>query len=199
MKCFCRSAVVFIFFLVLFFAPGRVFAERPSEGIGKWLQEKGFFSGYIDSSLKGQDDMQAIPIGMRFGFDLKPFLEKFDIQPKGMVELVYEPFISAITEPRDNVELGCGIMLKYSYPLTQKLYPFVELGTGLYYMTINTYEQSTQFNFVNQGGGGIAYFIRPDLAVSLTYRRRHISNCSIEKPNGGIEANVYLAGVSYYF
>jgi hypothetical protein len=43
------------------------------------------------------------------------------------------------------------------------------------------------------------YFFREHWAFSAEYRRRHVSNAGIKQPNGGIDSNVYLFGVSYYF
>ncbi len=188
-----------ILFLFICLGQASVSAERPSEGIGKWLQEVGVFTGYIKADLKNQKDMEAVPMGFRFGFDLKPFTKKFGLDPKGLLELVYEPFLSVITEPDLNAEFGLPFFFKYAYPITEKLYPFIEVGTGPYYMTLHTREQSTQFNFVNQGGAGLIYFLKDDLALNVGYRFRHVSNGSIKEPNNGIDANVFLAGVSYYF
>jgi len=177
----------------------RAFAERPAEGIGKWLQEAGVFTGYLRGSLKGQKNMEGIPTGLRFGFDLKPFTKKIGFDPKGMLELIYEPFISTITQPKTNMEMGLGIFFRYSYPLTSKLYPYIEVGTGPYYMTLKTHEQSTQFNFDDQGGGGLTYFFRDDTAINIGYRFRHVSNAGIKSPNGGIQCHEYLIGLSHYF
>lgn len=190
---------VLMIFLLLFFPTCKACAERAEQGLGKWLQEAGVFAGYTKSKLKYQDAMEAIPMGVRFGFDLKPFTEKFGFSPKGYFELVYEAFVSPIYEPRSNVEMGLDIFFKYAYPLTSKLYPFIEIGSGPYYMTLSTYEQSTQFNFISQGGAGLMYFIRKDLAVNFEYRRRHVSNASIKSPNAGIDGNAYLVGLSLYF
>lgn len=173
--------------------------KEERRGIGKWLKEAGFFTGYIQGSLKNQNDLEVVPTGMRFGFDLKPFVEKFGIHLEGMLEILYEPFINTIISPHNNVELGCAFLFRYSYPLTRKFYPYIEVGSGLYYMSLSTYEQSTQFNFIDQGGGGFSYFLRDDLALNAGYRFRHVSNCSIKQPNNGINANVYLVGMSYYF
>jgi len=35
--------------------------------------------------------------------------------------------------------------------------------------------------------------------LTLEYRYRHASNCSIEHPNRGIETQFFLAGVAYKF
>ncbi len=174
-------------------------AERPTEGVGQWLQEIGVVVGYADGALKGNLDFNVVSLGMRFGFDLIPFTKKFGFEPPGMLEIIYEPYIGVITEPEANVELALPMFFRYAFPLTEKLYPYVEVGTGPYYYTLHTYEQSTQFNFMSAGGAGLIYFVRDDWAVNAGYRRRHVSNLSIKEPNGGIDANVFTFGVSYYF
>ena len=188
----------FLFFMTCFNGVP-VFAQRPPEGLGKWLQEVGVFTGFAAGKLKRKGHLEAYPVGMRFGFDLIPFLKKFGLEPKGMFEVVYEPFISTIVHPEANIEFGLPIFLKYSYPLTEKLYPFLELGTGPYYMSLRTVEQSTHFNFIDQAGIGISYFLKENLAIQVTYRYRHVSNFSIREPNNGIEASVYLVGMSWYY
>ncbi|MFH0877721.1 MAG: acyloxyacyl hydrolase [Candidatus Omnitrophota bacterium] len=184
---------------IIFFIPSTLFAEKSEEGIGKWLQEVGVFAGYVSCGLKGQDDFQAVTTGMRFGFDLKPFTKKFGFEPKGMLELLYEPFISYISQPKDNADLGLGIMFRYSYPLTEKFYPYVEGGSGLYYMTLKTREQGSQFNFVDQAGGGFLFFLKENIALNAGYRIRHVSNFSVEQPNDGIDGHVISGGVSIYY
>jgi len=174
-------------------------AERPAEGLGQWLQEAGVVTGYATGELDDHSDMRVVPLGMRFGFDLKPFTKKFGFEPEGMLELIYEPYIGAITDPQSNIEVALPMFFRYAYPLTGKLYPYVEVGTGPYYYTLHTYEQSTQFNFVSAGGAGLIYFMRDDWALNAGYRKRHVSNCSIKEPNGGIDMDVVTAGLSYYF
>lgn len=191
-------AVSFLF-LFSFLTPV-TFADRPQDGPGKWLQEVGVVTGFVSGGLKGQKDFNAVVTGMRFGFDLKPFTKKmFNFEPKGLLELVYEPFINTITQPENNVESGLPIFFKYAYPLTSKFYPFIEVGTGPYYFSLSTYEQSTKFNFISQAGAGFSYFIKDDMSVNLEYRRRHVSNASIKEPNGGLDADVYIIGLSWYF
>lgn len=194
-----RNVILVLSLFLLCLNCAGVSAERPDEGIRKWLLEFGVYTGYLSGELKQQDDLEAIPLGLRFGFDLKPFTKKFGLEPKGMLEMLYEPFISTIFEPRSNAEMGLAFLFRYSYPLTSNFYPYIEVGSGLYYMTLSTQEQSTQFNFIDQGGAGFSYFLRKDLALNVGYRIRHVSNCSIKEPNNGINANVYLVGLSYYF
>jgi opacity protein-like surface antigen len=191
--------VVILFIASCVFVTVNAFAQRPQEGLGQWFQEFGAYTGYIHGELKEQKDLAAIALGLRFGFDLKPFTKKFGFEPKGLLELVYEPFINPITGPHGNVEMGVGMLLKYAYPLTKKLYPFIQAGVGPYYMTLHTYEQSTQFNFIDQGGAGFYYFFKDNVALNVEYRYRHVSNAGIDHPNGGFEASDYLAGMSWYY
>jgi len=189
------TAVIFLFVS----GAGVAMAERPSEGLGQWLQEVGIMTSYSDGSLKGNLDFDVISLGMRFGFDLLPFVEKFGFEPPGMLEMIYEPYIGYIGEPEANVEFGLPMFFRYAYPLTEKLYPYIEVGSGPYYYTLHTYEQSTQFNFISAGGAGLIFFVRDDMAVNAGYRRRHVSNAGIKDPNGGIDADVVTLGVSWYF
>ncbi len=186
--------------LILLVASFDCFAERPDEGVGKWLQEVGVVTGFVDGSLKKLGSFSSAHLGMRFGFDLKPFTKKmFNFEPQGMLEIVYEPFLNPVIEPYSNVELGLPVFFKYAYPLTDKIFPFIEAGMGPYYTSLSTYEQGTQFNIISQGGAGICYFFREDKSINLEYRRRHVSNAGIKEPNGGIDSNVYLVGLSWYF
>lgn len=184
---------------VVLSVPAVSFAERPTEGLGQWLEEVGVSVSHLRADLKYQDDMVAIPLALRFGFDLKPFTKKFGWEPKGHFELVYEPFISPVIDPDANIEFGLTTSFKYAYPLTEKFYPYVLVGTGPYYTSLHTYEQSTQFNFCSQGGGGFMYFFREHWAVSADYRWRHASNAGMKQPNGGVDSAVYTLGLSYYF
>lgn len=196
-----RSCAIFwgVVAICLCCGSAKIWAERPAQGIGQWISQIGVFSGYIKGDLKTQDDVEVFPLGLRLGFDLKPFTRKFSIDPKGLLELIYEPSIGAITAPDTDIELALPLFFRYSFPLTQKLYPYFEVGAGPYYMSLSTQEQSTHFNFVSAGGAGLAYFFRENWAFCAGYRYRHVSNNGIKKPNSGINAGVFTAGVSYYF
>lgn len=188
-----------LIFFAVFLLAKTSFADKQPEGIGQWLQEVGVTAGYVDASLKRKDDLQSVPLGLRFGFDLRPFTKKFGLEPKGLLELMYEPFISPIFSPASNVEFGVPVSLKYGFPITEKFYPYIQVGIGPYYTTLHTREQSTQFNLISQGGGGVMFFFREHWALSADYRWRHVSNAGIKKPNAGIDAHEYTLGLSYYF
>lgn len=174
-------------------------AEKQSSDKPRWLKEVGIFTGYASGKLDEKPDYELIPTIFRLGFDLNPFINKFGWNTKGLLEFQLEPFINTVINPNSNVEVGSNFLLKYAFPLTKKIYPYVEGGLGMLYMSQHTREQATQYNFLPQGGAGIMYFLKDNLALSAGYRYRHLSNNSFEHPNSGINVDMYLAGLSIVY
>ncbi|MCX5705045.1 MAG: acyloxyacyl hydrolase [Candidatus Omnitrophica bacterium] len=165
----------------------------------RWLKEIGILSGYASGPLDEKPDYEFVPMIFRFGLDLNPFINKFSWDTKGLLELQLEPFINTVVSPNNNVEIGSNFVLKYAFPLTKKFYPYVEGGLGMLYMSQHTREQSTQYNFLPQGGAGLMYFLKDNLALTVGYRYRHLSNNSFKSPNSGINVDMYLAGLSIVY
>jgi len=183
--------------LILLSAPE---SRASTDGKKSFIKEIGLLSGYSYGSLKDKDDYELVPLILRIGFDLKPFLNKFNIDSKGLVEFLLEPFANTVISPDNNAEVGFNLLFRYAFPLTERFYPYIEGGVGFVYMTQHTLEQSTQYNFVPQGGVGVIYFIKKNkLALNAGYRYRHLSNASIKSPNGGINVNMFLAGLSLFY
>ena len=171
---------------------------KPQQG-PSWLKEFGVLSGFSRGSLKDKDDYEIVPVIMRFGIDLKAALGKEDSNPKDLLEFEFEPFLGAGTSPDANAEIGAALLVKYGRFIFKKLCLYIEGGTGFIYLSQHTREQSTQFNFVDQAGGGIHYFIKRNIAINIGYRYRHVSNGSIKSPNKGIDSNMVLAGISWFY
>lgn len=188
-----------LLFFLLGLLPAGVYSQGVPEGPRWGLQELGFFLGYGRGDLGVRKDLEVIPLGLRLGFDLKRLTRKLGWAPSGLFELVIEPYVGANLKPNNTMEFGLPFFIKYGFPLTERVYPFAELGTGPYYMTCFSSKQSTQLNFISQGGLGLLYFISPHWAANSEFRYRHVSNAAIKKPNGGIESLVFLLGVSYFF
>jgi lipid A 3-O-deacylase len=194
-----RQLTVLVFFCGVFFNSSGAYPQDAPGGLRVGLQEVGFFAGYGKGDLESHKSLEYIPLGFRFGFNLRPLGKKLGWEPKGLLEFLCEPYIGYNLQPKDNMEFGLAFFIKYGFPLTERLYPFIEVGTGPYYMTWSTNGQSTQYNFDSQGGLGILYFLESHWAVNTACRFRHVSNAAIKKPNGGIESLVYLIGFSYYY
>ena len=173
-------------------------------------KEVGVISGYAHGNLEVKGSYKVIPFIVRLGFNLDtigfgfsdlilPLATKLGMNPKGFTEFIVEPYINTVVSPRTNIEAGCGILLKYSYPLTTKLYPYALGGLGMAYLSQHTRTQSTHWGFTPQLGLGLMYFFKKDIALDFEYRYRHFSNAGIKKPNNGINVNMFLIGLSKFF
>ncbi len=159
-----------------------------------------FFTGFGWGKLRQQKNYHLTPFMADFDFNLKPFLQKFNFNPRPLMQFQIEPFISFVSQPDNNAEIGTAFLLKLGLlPQTSKFQPFILGGTGMVYMTQHTREQSTQFNFIDQTGIGLHYFFRKNTAFTLQGRLRHLSNARIKHPNKGIATQFVLAGILYQF
>jgi len=198
MKKIFRSYIVI---LCLFLSiPQKAFSfQRPES-----LKEIGVFAGLLrDRTLSERDDYVTVPVGLRFGFDIKPLIEKFKFskyifKKASLLEFTVEPFMAGVISPDSNFETGCGLLLKYGYRFG-KFLPFVDAGTGLQYTTQHTREEATQWCFQVQGGGGFYYFFEENKALSFEYRFRHFSNAGTKEPNKGVDTYGFYIGFSYFF
>ena len=196
---------VFIFFAnILFCAATSRASSIPSSPIqepkAECLQTIDFLAGFGWGNLHGQNGYRFIPFLADFGFNLKGFLNKFSLSPKSLIQFQIEPFIGPIYSPHDNLEMGNTFWLKFGLlPDTSKFQPYVKAGAGFDYMTMHSHEQSTQFNFIEQGAIGMHYFFSKNNAFTLEGRMRHLSNASIDEPNHGINTYYVVTGITHRF
>lgn len=191
-----RIIFLSIFFLAsLFSSAGWAQVEKT-----KCLEGIEFFTGFGWGKLRHQENYRLVPFMVDLDFNLKPLTQKFNFNPSYLLQFQLEPFISYISSPRDNVEVGTSFLLKAGLtPQTSKLQPFILGGVGMVYMTQHTRSQSTQFNFIEQAGLGMHYFLKKNIALTLQGRIRHLSNAGIDYPNTGINTYFVLTGISYKF
>ncbi|GEM_PF-383763 len=175
-----------------------------------YLREIGFMTGYGHGNLTEKGSYKLIPIILRFGYNLdavglgfcdliRPLTDKLNMKPKGSTSLINEFNFNPVWAPNSNIEVGWTLLIKYSYPVTEKFHPYCIGGVGLEYITQHTREQSLQFGFTPQFGTGFSYFLKKDTAINVEYRRHHFSNASIKQPNGGINVDTFLIGLSHYY
>lgn len=159
-----------------------------------------YLFGWGSAPLKEKSDYCFIPLVIGLDFNFKPLVKKLGINPYGLVQFQIEPFLSNIYQPNANLEAGNSFFLKLGLlPDNYRIQPFIKGGLGLIWMSQHTREQSTQFNFLVNGGAGLHYFFTRDNAFTLEYRYRHLSNSSIKQPNSGINAQVVIAGIAKFF
>lgn len=188
--------------------------EKEAQNSRQWafpyVHELGVFTGFAGADLAQQGKYRVIPIQIRLGYNLdakglgfcdllRPLFDAIRVDPKGFTEFLLEVFANTVVDPNANIEAGCTILLKYSYPLTEKIYPYALAGGGGAYLSQHTREQAVQWGFTPQIGAGISYFLKPDMAVHAEYRYRHFSNAGIKEPNEGINADMFLIGISWFY
>jgi opacity protein-like surface antigen len=160
------------------------------------FKEWGVFSGFQWGNLIHNEDYEAVPLMLRLGFDLRPVMKsKSDIP----WEFLIEPFINTLASPTSGAEMGTNFLVKCALPVNNRLYPYLEGGCGMIYLTRYLNKQATRFNFTSQIGAGITYFFTKSVNFSLSYRYRHVSNASIKRPNRGIENEAIICGVSFLY
>ena len=192
---------VFILVLILFFSIADFCYSYNQSDFEETFHKNvfGVLSGWGSGELKRQDDYETIPLYFQIGFDITSLLDKINIRPKGSLKFVLEPFLNTIVSPDSNIEVGNDFIIKYSHPIIRRVNIYIEAGLGMMFTSQHTFEQSTQFNFTEQVGGGISCFFAKNKSVNFGYRYRHFSNAGIDEPNRGIDMDFYLFGITIHY
>jgi len=94
--------------------------------------------------------------------------------------------------------VGLTPFVRYNFISHSRWIPFVEAGGGVSFTDISRPDLSAEFKFNLQAGMGIEYFFCPNPAAALQARYLHISNASIESPDRGANAAVFLLGLAWF-
>lgn len=181
----------------LFFALGASYAEKAETKSFEGIE---LLTGCAWGKLQQKGSYNMAPFMLDLDFSLKPFLRKLNINPSPLAQFQIEPFFCAVFQPEKNNESGLSFFLKFGLlPQTSKFQPYVKTGPGIAYITQQTKEQGSQFNFIEYIGAGGHFFLQKDIAFTLEYRFRHLSNNNMKKPNRGIETHFALLGLCYKF
>lgn len=158
------------------------------------FKETGILLGWGTEALE-TDDYETIPLSFQFKFSLPPHLQL--ISPPRITELEIEPFLSLITSPETNAELGFTLVVKLLFPANIRNATYLEVGSGICYSSQEMIEQSTQVNFISLVGMGIEHRIGENLSLSFGYRFRHFSNAGLGSRNRGVNNHIITAGLSF--
>lgn len=193
----CFPKRLFIILLGILFLSGICLADEPK---AKCIQGIEFLGGFAKTKLREKGNYITSPFMVDIDFDFKPIARKIGINTENLLQFQLEPYIAPVYEPKSNIEIGNGFVLKAGFlPETSKLQPYIKGSVGLLYMTMHTREQSTQFNFFEYVGLGMHYFFTKSYAFTVEYRYRHSSNSSLGDRNHGINSQFWLAGLAYKY
>lgn len=192
-----------IFLVVLFLAalPGAgTAAEAKGDGKGaggSWFTEAGFIGGYGHASL----DASVYRTLMMMGHLAKDITHYIPVLEShwGRLSFFLEPQFNYILKPAGEVEFGLGIGFQYAYPVTETISPYILVVSGPQVISIDSITQANGLNFSSAFGVGVYFTLAKNTALNLGYRHRHVSNADLQKPNEGIDSEIGVLGLSYFF
>jgi len=131
------------------------------------------------------------------GFAYSPvlFLGQYQFARLGPFDAYLEGQFAGVTtfDGREgDYEFGFNLGIRYQRPLLQDLHFTASLGSGPYWVTVDTGRQADGFIFSDNLDMGLSYHL-PETRTQfqLRGRYRHISNAGLQEPNGGID-NFFL-------
>jgi len=116
--------------------------------------------------------------------------------------IVARNFIGGTPQFQRETAYGAGITpigLQLDFANGSKVHPFAHVNGGfLYFNKSMPIEDSGQFQFVGEAGGGVRIFTSDKRAVSIGVRFHHISNGDRQGSNRGLNNFVIYAGFSVF-
>jgi lipid A 3-O-deacylase len=116
---------------------------------------------------------------------------------QGRHELLLELPYHLALDHGDRSMTGGYILGSWKFTAPERLVPYVFAGGGVLFVDLGLPTMGTRLDFSYQGGTGIQYFIRKDLALMAEYRYHHISNAGTAEPNEPLNSSKFLIGVSF--
>ena len=122
---------------------------------------------------------------------------------RGSLEYAFE-LVPALVMAQSNTVFGAGlnpIMLQYNFGGNGsggRVFPFLQVGSGMLFSTDDIPAGTAQFNFTPQGGAGIYWMgaDRPSIVFGVRYH--HISNAGRVRPNPGHNAIYIYGGLAWW-
>jgi hypothetical protein len=118
---------------------------------------------------------------------------------RGNLEFRIELFTGSQFSPTADWFVGLTPHLRYNFATGTRWVPFLDAGAGVTATQIGPPDLSGTFEFNLQGGGGIQYFLKDNLALALDVRCNHWSCAGISEPNKGLNGVTVLLGVNWFF
>lgn len=193
MQRFLQLLVIIPLAVGLFGAAPAPAAAEDRTGVQEW----GLLSGYGPSS---RDDIFLVPLFGRAAWLLPDIvdepLHEYDLNLKWVVEAWIAGVFDA---PGDAFEAGIApIVFKLDYDAGQRFVPYGIGGVGAMYTGLQGQELGGPFEFASFVGVGLHTFLSDNVALTLSWRIRHISNAGIKRPNRGLNTNFFLVGLEFF-
>lgn len=119
---------------------------------------------------------------------------------RGSFQLLAEPTLIRLDgEPTSSTVVGLATLGRWILAGGERIKPYLEVGVGILGGETRFRQTNCDVNFTLQGGVGLHVFVSPAVAVTAGYRLHHVSNANSCDQNLGLNSNLFLLGMSYYF
>jgi hypothetical protein len=118
---------------------------------------------------------------------------------RGNPEFRLELFSGAQFSPSTEWFVGLTPHIRYNFATGTRWIPFGDAGAGVTATGIGPPDLSGIFEFNLQIGGGIQWFVKDNVAITLEGRYVHWSCAGIHQPNLGLNGLTGMLGVSFFF
>lgn len=171
-----------------------------AENITRAKSEIAFLSGYgITHRNFGETrtQVQTWDAIARYGYFLSDEIGK-DRWYQGRHELLMEiPYHLAIDKSGRSM-VGSYLLGSWKFTSMGDLAPYIFAGGGVLFVDLGLPSMGSRLDFSYQGGTGLQYFIRNNMAIISEYRYHHISNAGTASPNEPLNSSKILLGISIY-
>ncbi len=198
------SHIVFAFFsgalLVLAMPTLSVSAQPPP--VATAIGEVAVLTGY-GITHKGfgstNDQVQTFDAILRFGRFLSDELAK-NSWYQGRHEVFVELPLHVAVDHDGRIMTGAYLLGSYKFTglADRRLFPYVFGGGGILYVDLGLPNMGSRLDFNYQGGTGVQYLLREDVALQAEYRYHHVSNANIDHPNEALNSSKFLVGISFF-
>jgi len=184
--------LIFLFLMI----PNFSSAEEDLNLLSKGTQELGFGSGF-GWSFDSNRNVNKVPFSFYWGCIFTDPKSFFFL--KGNWEFLWEGSVSYLFHNQKKYSLGLSGLIRYNLLTGKRLIPYIQGGVGVWHTNLKMHDFPNDFNFCSQGGVGIQYFLKKDIAIRGEYRFQHFSNAGLYDKNAGLNMNNFWFGCSFFF
>lgn len=180
-------------------------AAEPSSGaayrLAKGTNEFGLWIGGSPDSFGNIEDRQMLLVALRYGRVLAEW-------GWGALQYTVDLLPAAVVFEPSEVRSGSSTIYGFGFaPLGLKLTvgqrswikPFLAASLGLVYFRRDVpVPDSSRFNFTEEIGLGVDFFLAPKRALTVGYKIQHLSNAGIGDRNPGMNSHIIYAGFSFF-
>ncbi len=185
--------------LILIMLPVAAIADESAVNLKDANYELALLTGY-GITHRGFGDtrtqVQTWDAIARFGWFLSDEVGKGSWYQGRHQLLVELPYHLAIDQGGRSM-IGGYLLGSWKFTALNPLIPYIFAGGGMLFVDLGLPSMGSRLDFSYQGGTGVQYYIRKDLAFTLEYRYHHISNAGTASPNEPLNSSKFLLGVSW--